>query len=656
MSETFYIKKTAFDDNNFDLTQRETDSFIIGPGELNGPAGLARDSDLELYGFGSLKWGEGVDQNQYRLMESFACPPKVTGDFLVDTDVADSTGDGKIDFVPGSGSFDTGVHPITPKDERDLGIGNGITEPLVGQRWYNTNTILAGGETLYTFTTAGTWLSSHILVDDLSLSGNTIINLGDPDFPADRLPVDVSTEDKQDALTVGWSDLRYVNETGDSMEGTLEITPLSGPALTLNGAMGLTGNLTMIGNMGLTGTMTVATAATVALDITGVTNIIGNTNITGDLSLTDGDTINLGNVDDLSLTHDGTNSFIQNTTGELTIDNAGARINLLAPAAGSYIMLKNGGLFAAKFGGTNKDVKLYYGGNQRFATVTDGVVVTGDVSITSLTPGEDHYATRKDYVNDNFVNVGGDNMNLGASLNFSGGGEVRGLPLVPGSLTDAASKNYVDTKFNTTRNAVYSTAGTHTFTVPTGVTSILVSGTGAGQGGQGGGDGPTGTPTIPARPDDSYVSGSLGIIRFKGGYSEFGVLDDSTHVTYDNRNLLNLSVMVPGLQPTDCIEGDNCQGGVGGHTAWGNGGTAGNPAGGDGARGGGGGGGFAQDFNEGQNFGWGGAGGGFSLAIALPVTAGSNLSVRITDGTSGSSGVSGRNGGDGGTAYITLNW
>ena len=132
MSETFYIKKTAFDDNNFDLTQRELDSFIIGPGELNGPAGLARDSDLELYGFGSLKWGEGVDQNQYRLMESSACPAKVDGDFLVGTDDADG-------FVPGTGSFVTGSPAIiVPKDERDLGIGNGITAPLIGQIWYNT--------------------------------------------------------------------------------------------------------------------------------------------------------------------------------------------------------------------------------------------------------------------------------------------------------------------------------------------------------------------------------------------------------------------------------------------------------------------------------------------------------------------------------------
>ena len=160
MSETFYIKKTAFDDNNFDLITREEDSFIIGPGELNGPGGIEpRASDLELYGFGSLKWGEGVDQNQYRLMESSACPAKVTGDFLVGTDVADG-------FEPGTGSFNTGTDPITPKDERDLGIGNGITEPLIGQIWYNTfdkilyNYELTGWVTV--FQEASTALTTHI--------------------------------------------------------------------------------------------------------------------------------------------------------------------------------------------------------------------------------------------------------------------------------------------------------------------------------------------------------------------------------------------------------------------------------------------------------------------------------------------------------------
>jgi len=131
MSQTFFIKNTAFDDNSNNIQIREDNSFIIGPGELNGPGGVNRESDLELYGFGSIKWGEGVDQNQYRLLESHACLAKETGDFLPGTDVDDAT------WVHGSGSYVVGVSPLLPKDERDLGLGNGITAPLVGQLWYN---------------------------------------------------------------------------------------------------------------------------------------------------------------------------------------------------------------------------------------------------------------------------------------------------------------------------------------------------------------------------------------------------------------------------------------------------------------------------------------------------------------------------------------
>lgn len=123
MSETFFIKKTAFDDTSNNITKRESNSFIIGPGELNGPAGLARESDLRLYGFGAAKWGEGVDQNMFRILENFATPRKVAGDYNPDNP-----------SIP----YDSTTMAVLPKDENDLGIGNGITVPVVGQFWYDT--------------------------------------------------------------------------------------------------------------------------------------------------------------------------------------------------------------------------------------------------------------------------------------------------------------------------------------------------------------------------------------------------------------------------------------------------------------------------------------------------------------------------------------
>lgn len=64
-------------------------------------------SDLRLYGLGNVQWGEGVNENQYRLTENFACPEKISA-------------------------------PGNPQDETDLGAGNGINDPVNGQLWFNT--------------------------------------------------------------------------------------------------------------------------------------------------------------------------------------------------------------------------------------------------------------------------------------------------------------------------------------------------------------------------------------------------------------------------------------------------------------------------------------------------------------------------------------
>ena len=215
MSETFYIKKTAFDDNNFDLAQRETDSFIIGPGELNGPAGLARDSDLELYGFGSLKWGEGVDQNQYRLMESSACPAKEDGDYFNG-------------IIP----FDVATHGIVPKSEEDLGIGNGITKPLVGQLWYNTSdNILYNYELTWqtVFQEVTNALTTHEDRTDLHLGSpqniflDGLILTGSPALTSYDVNQLIGMGDTAGVLTVqGQLDL-MVLRAGDIMTGSLTI-------------------------------------------------------------------------------------------------------------------------------------------------------------------------------------------------------------------------------------------------------------------------------------------------------------------------------------------------------------------------------------------------------------------------------------------------
>ncbi len=98
-----------------------TEVFQIPPGTLNGPKGITANTDLRLYGEGSVEWGEGINENFYRLLENFACPPKPSD-------------------------------PNVPQDETDLGPGLGINNPVRGQLWFNTDVNL-----LYVYT-GSQWL------------------------------------------------------------------------------------------------------------------------------------------------------------------------------------------------------------------------------------------------------------------------------------------------------------------------------------------------------------------------------------------------------------------------------------------------------------------------------------------------------------------
>ncbi len=82
-------------------------TLTLQPGELNGPGSVVQNTDLRLYGMGSMMWGEGVNENILRVAENWACPEKVA------------------------------VSPPTPQDENDLAPGLGVSYPLEGQTWYN---------------------------------------------------------------------------------------------------------------------------------------------------------------------------------------------------------------------------------------------------------------------------------------------------------------------------------------------------------------------------------------------------------------------------------------------------------------------------------------------------------------------------------------
>ena len=123
------------------------------------------------------------------------------------------------------------------------------------------------------------------------------------------------------------------------------------------------------------------------LHVTGVTTFnnsdvvfqgaAGGQNITfdaseNDLEFTDAARIKFGNSDDLEIWHDAPNSNIKNSTGDFHIRSDSLA---LKTADNSERYLK---------ATANEDVKLYYNGNEKFATTGYGISVTGGVNATGV--------------------------------------------------------------------------------------------------------------------------------------------------------------------------------------------------------------------------------------------------------------------------------
>jgi len=261
MSETFLIKNTRFDSSG-SLEDKALKSFIIGPGELNGPGGQAKSSELRLYGLGSLKWGEGVNQNLLRLLENNACPAKEPGDYNPASDLFD---------------YNPLTMPILPKDERDLGVGNGITAPIVGQSWFNTDV-----ELRYTFTGAK-WKT--IVNDDGSLTLSGLLDMGG--FQIINVKDAINPTEAMNQQT---SDARYVNITGDVMDNSVNITFSAGGEVlglpTIPSATAATSkeyvDATFVDIAGdtMTGSLTIS-GPTSDLNVDGSTVLSGDLNVLG---------------------------------------------------------------------------------------------------------------------------------------------------------------------------------------------------------------------------------------------------------------------------------------------------------------------------------------------------------------------------------------
>ena len=103
---------------------------------------------------------------------------------------------------------------------------------------------------------------------------------------------------------------------------------------------------------------------------------IGSTIPGNKLSLPDSAKIGLGNAEDLTLLHDGTNSIIKNTTGNLFVYGTNAKIGLkIEPDA---------------------KVRLYYNGSAKFETSNTGATVTGGLNLSGELLNNDHIQIQAD--------------------------------------------------------------------------------------------------------------------------------------------------------------------------------------------------------------------------------------------------------------------
>ena len=223
-------------------------TITIQPGTLNGPGGVLSDSDLQLFGQGTLAWGAGVDQNLLRLIENFACPESILtpGTPMGDAEIGVvgaginspnegqqwfNTTDSKLYFydgsawVPGGSVFQGASAPVTP---------------VVGTLWYDTGVQPDGTvaqlkvyngvafESVayrYLLSTGGT------MTGDIAMDSNEVTGL--PATPSATAASSKEYVDTQIAALSGSATLDFVDAAGDTMTGNLTISK-SNPELRLS--------------------------------------------------------------------------------------------------------------------------------------------------------------------------------------------------------------------------------------------------------------------------------------------------------------------------------------------------------------------------------------------------------------------------------------
>ena len=146
------------------------------------------------------------------------------------------------------------------------------------------------------------------------------------------------------------------------------------PSPQLGGNLDTNGkNITGSGSIDITGTVDVEGVTTFEDDVTftGATSNVTWDASANDLEFDDDSRLKFGDGDDFQIWHGGTHTFMKNNTGELRI--RGDIISLERADDTEKYLEAN----------VNEDVKLFYNGNEKFATTTSGITVTGNIVISN---------------------------------------------------------------------------------------------------------------------------------------------------------------------------------------------------------------------------------------------------------------------------------
>ncbi len=244
-----------------------------------------------------------------------------------------------------------------------------------------TDVDLAGTTTAATLTASGTVTAATLTASGV-ITGSTVEATGDTSA-GDNAAMGYTAA--EGLILTGQGSTNDVTIKNDADADVIEI-PTGTTNVTVAGTLGTGGAITsgaglLIADAGTIGSASDTDAISISsngsivmsgatVTVSGALGVSGETTLSTHLNMGDNDIIKLGAGSDLQLSHNGTNSIIDNNTGSLLIQSDA--LTLESDSGEDY-------LTAA----VNGAVTLFYDNASKLATVTGGVNVTGTLTATT---------------------------------------------------------------------------------------------------------------------------------------------------------------------------------------------------------------------------------------------------------------------------------